>query len=183
MQHVGTKQLETERLILRRYQLNDAEDMFENWVTDEEAARFWEWTTHKDISETISFLKQWISEYSNNDYYHWVIINKSQNKAVGYIYLNSINNDEKSAAVHYLLSRNLWNQGFMTEACKRVIMFAFDEVGFQKIVSYHHINNPASVRVMQKCGMKFIKTEYRNSDHCNLNGEYHYYEITQKIMQ
>lgn len=50
MQHIGTKQLETDRLILRQYKLSDAEDMFENWVTDEEAARFWEWTPHKDIS-------------------------------------------------------------------------------------------------------------------------------------
>ena len=183
MQHLGTKQLETERLILRRYELDDAEDMFKNWAADEEAARFWEWTPHKDISETTSLLKQWISEYANAEYYHWVIVNKAEKKAVGYIYLNSINNVEKSAAVHYLLSRRLWNQGFMTEACRRVIMFAFDEIGAQKIASYHHINNPASGRVMQKCGMKFTGTKIRFSDNENLDGKYLYYEITKELLQ
>lgn len=181
MQHIGTKQLETDRLILRQYKLTDAEDMFENWVTDEEAARFWEWTPHMDISETKSLLKQWIAEYSDNEYYHWVIINKSDQKAVGYIYLNSIDNLEKSAAIHYFLSRKLWNQGLMTEACKRIIKYAFNEVGFHKIISYHHINNPASGKVMQKCGMQFTGTEFRFSDNNNLNGEYHYYEITKEI--
>ena len=177
IQHIGTKPLETERLILRRYKIDDAEDMFANWVTDQEVTRFWSWEPHKDIATTRTLLKQWIQEYENLDNYHWVIVCKANLQAIGYIYLNSINNAERSAAVHYLLSRAYWNQGIMSEACNRVIEFAFRDVGFHKIYSWHHSDNPASGRVMQKCGMKFTKTEYRKMDNERLSGEYHYYEI------
>ena len=163
---------------MRRYKLSDAEDMFANWAADDVAARFWTWTPHKDISETISYLKQWISEYSDSEYYHWVIESKADNEAVGYIYLNSVNNAEQSAAVHYLICRRLWNNGLMSEACSRVIRFAFEEVGFNRIVSYHHIDNPASGRVMQKCGMTFTGMKYHFSDNDDLKGDYCYYRIT-----
>uniref|UniRef100_UPI004056EB02 GNAT family N-acetyltransferase n=1 Tax=Acetatifactor sp. TaxID=1872090 RepID=UPI004056EB02 len=180
MQHIGTKLLETERLILRRYRMQDADDMFANWVTDSEVARFWDWETHKEIGTTQALLKQWINEYEKFDYYHWIIVCKSNMQAIGYIYLNAIDDSNCSAEVHYLLSRAYWNQGIMSEACKRVIEFAFHDVGFRKIHSYHHCDNPASGRVMQKCGMTFIRAESREMDNPRLSGEYHYYEVERR---
>jgi len=76
-----------------------------------------------------------------------------------------------------LLSRAYWNHGIMSEACKRVVQFAFEEVGFQKIYSYHHADNPASGKVMQKSGMQYLKTEYRAMDCEQLSGDYCCYEI------
>ena len=60
MQHIGTKQLETKRLILRRYRMEDAADMFTNWVTDPVVAQFWDWKHHQDIEETKLLLRGWI---------------------------------------------------------------------------------------------------------------------------
>lgn len=72
LNHLGTQRVETDRLILRQYQVTDADDMFRNWVTDPEASRFWGWEPHKDIEETRSLLLGWIDEYSKMDHYHWV---------------------------------------------------------------------------------------------------------------
>lgn len=177
MRHLGTKQLESERLILRQYQITDAEDMFANWVTDAEVTRFWSWEPHEDISITNAILQQWIDEYKQKDKYHWVIVYKSNMQAIGYIYLSDIDDSDGSASVHYLLSRAYWNQGIMSEACKRVIQFAFEEVGFNRIHTHHHIDNPASGRVLQKSGMKHVRTEYRKTDTERLCGDYAYYEI------
>lgn len=177
MQHIGTKQLETERLILRRYRMEDADDMFANWVTDPEVVRFWDWKPHQDIAETKSLLRSWINEYEKDDYYHWVIVCKNNMQAIGYIYLDSIDNLECSGAVHYLLSKVYWNQGLMSEACKRIIKYAFQEVGFNRIYSYHHSDNAASGKVMQKSGMTLYKTEYKKMGGSRLSGEYYYYEI------
>ena len=157
--------------------MNDADDMFANWVTDKEALRFWNWETHRDIDVTRSLLRQWISEYEKSDYYHWVIVSNADLQAIGYIYLDSVNESDRSAAVHYLLSRKYWNRCFMSEACNRVIEYAFCDVGFDRVFSYHHAENKASGRVMQKCGMSLIKSEYRHMDNERLSGEYHYYEI------
>ena len=177
MKHQGTTQLETSRLYLRPYRMYDAEEMFINWLTDPEASKFWSWEPHKSIEETKAILKIWLERYNDPSYYHWVIVAKENMQAVGYIYLDDINDTNKSASVHYLMSRNYWNRGWMTEACHRVIQFAFDDIGMHLIHSWHHSGNPASGRVLQKCGMRFVKSAYRQTELPRLTGEYHYYEI------
>ena len=183
--HLGTKTIESSRLILRKHEMTDAEDMFNNWVTDPEVSRFWGWEPHKSIEETKSALTVWIEEYKKLETYHWIIVLKSVSQAIGYIYLSEINeidDIDNSAAVHYALSRKYWNQGIMPEACKRVLEFAFSELGLKKVNSRHHIDNPASGRVMQKCGMRYIKTEYRHIPDCEqISGDYCYYEIKNSI--
>ena len=49
MKHCGTQQLETDRLILRRYTLDDAEAMYKNWASDDDVTKFLMWQTHPDI--------------------------------------------------------------------------------------------------------------------------------------
>lgn len=179
MEHIGTQTIETHRLLLRKYVLADADDMFRNWVTDPEVSRFWRWKPHESIDETKTWLQQWISNYTRTDYYHWVIILKESSEAAGYIYLDEINEEERSASVHYLVSRKLWNQGIMTEACKAVLRFSFSKIGFVKIYGYHHADNPASGKVLKKSGMRYIETKYREIPDCErICGDYHFYEAT-----
>ena len=175
--HKGTQQLETERLILRRYRMDDAADMYENWVADSEVTRFWGWKPHENIEETKTLLQGWICDYEKTDHYHWVIEDKAQAKAIGYIYLNEMDDAEACAAVHYLLSRKHWNRGIMTEACTSVLDFAFAELGLQKVVSRHHELNPASGRVLKKCGFRFLYKECKMFADCpQLDGVYLLYE-------
>ena len=179
MNHLGTQTIETERLILRQYKMTDADDMFRNWVTDFEVSKFWGWEPHKDIEETKSLLSVWIKEYTRVDNYHWVIVHKETSQAVGYIYLNEISNEKGSASVHYLVSRKYWNQGIMTEACKAVIDFSFSKIGMLYIHTHHHVDNPSSGKVMQKSGLRYIDTKYREIPDCSrISGNYCYYEIS-----
>jgi len=181
LNHLGTKKLETSRLILRKHEMTDAGDIFRNWVTDPEVSRFWGWNPHKNIDETKSILAVWIDEYAKLETYHWIIVLKDISQAIGYIYLNETNEIDDSVAVHYALSRKYWNQGIMTEACKRVFGFAFSELQAKIIRSRHHADNPASGKVMQKCGMRYVKTEYRHIPDCEqISGDYCYYEITEE---
>ena len=50
MNHKGTVALETERLILRRFYIEDADAMFKNWASDEEVTKYLTWPTHSDVS-------------------------------------------------------------------------------------------------------------------------------------
>ena len=103
---------------------------------------------------------------------------KSSLQAIGYIYLADIDETDNSVSVHYALSRKHWNQGLMTEACKSIIDFAFTVLGAQKVHSRYHIDNPASGRVLQKSGMQYIRTAYRQIEGCErISGDYCYYEI------
>lgn len=180
LNHVGTQTIKTDRLILRRFDNDDAEDMFDNWVTDPEVSKFWSWKPHKNIEETKSLLLSWIKEYSNLETYHWVIVLKSNSQAIGYIYINEFD-DNRDCEVHFALSRKYWNQGIMSEACKGVLSFAFYVIGVENIQTRHHIDNLASRRVMQKCGMRYIKTTYQQVSDCEqISGDYCFYYISKK---
>jgi ribosomal-protein-alanine N-acetyltransferase len=179
MNHLGTITIETDRLILRQYKMTDADDMFSNWVADPEISRFWGWELHKNIEETKSLLSGWIAEYSRIDNYHWVIVLKETSQAIGYIYLNEINDEKGSSSVHYLVSRKYWNQGIMTEACKAIIDFSFSKIGMLYIHTHHHVDNHASGKVMQKSGFRYIETKFRQLHDCEqISGDYCYYEIS-----
>ncbi|MCL2812646.1 MAG: GNAT family N-acetyltransferase [Clostridia bacterium] len=159
----------------------DAENMYENWVTDPEVCRFWQWEPHKSISETKALLAGWIEEYTKPDTYHWIIILKRTSQAIGYIYLADIDDERNSVSVHFALSQKYWNQGIMTEACKCILSFAFDALGAEKVHSNHHIRNPACGRVLQNAGMRYIKTAYKQVPECErISGDYCYYEIIRR---
>ena len=178
MVHLGTEKIETDRLILRKHEMTDVDDMFRNWVTDPEVSRFWGWQPHESIEETKSLLTGWIEEYQKLETYHWIIVLKEISQSIGYIYLNEFNDINETASVHFALSRKYWNQGIMTEACKAVIDFAFSALQLKSINSRHHVENPASGMVMKKCGMRYLKTAYKNAPDCEqISGDYCYYEI------
>ena len=67
MKHCGTKRLETNRLILRRFVNEDASAMYKNWASDSEVTKYLMWPTHssKEISEEIT--KDWVSSYTNEN--------------------------------------------------------------------------------------------------------------------
>jgi ribosomal-protein-alanine N-acetyltransferase len=182
LNHVGTKEIETERLLLRRYEMTDAEVMFRSWVTDPEVSRFWGWTPHEDIDETRQLLTVWINEYTKPDVYNWVIVLKSETQAIGYIYLNDVDDINDSVSIHYALSRKYWNKGIMTEAVMRVLEFAFTTLHANKIHTSHHVDNIASGLVMQKSGMRYVNTAYKYvPDREQISGDYCYYEITRSL--
>lgn len=179
LHHVGTRRLETERLVLRKHRMSDAGDIYHNWAADPEVCRFWQWEPHKNPEETKAYLSSWIEKYANPDYYHWIIVWKSTLQAIGYLYLSDIDDINNSVSVHDALSRTYWNRGIMTEACQCVMHFVFAVLGAERIHSYHHIDNPASGRVLQKSGMHYIQTKYKSFLDCeSICGDYCYYEMT-----
>ena len=66
---LGTKRLETERLILRRFTLEDAEKMYENWAGDPEVTKFLTWSTHESAETSRQILKEWVAAYDNPEVY------------------------------------------------------------------------------------------------------------------
>ena len=63
MNKTGTQRIETHRLILRRYRIEDAEDMFSNWASDPEVTKFLTWPPHSSVDVTRFVLNDWISRY------------------------------------------------------------------------------------------------------------------------
>lgn len=177
MEHRGTRRLETERLILRRFEMEDARMMFDNWASDEEVTAYLIWPAHKDVEVTREVLEEWTGMYEKEDFYQWAIVPKETMEPIGSISVVRQNEKAELAHVGYCISRSWWRRGITSEALKAVIDFLFDEVGYTCIQSRHDPQNPNSGKVMQKCKMKYDGTlrhcDWNNTGICDAS----YYSI------
>lgn len=155
MRHIGTKTLETSRLVLRRFTLEDAQAMYDNWASDPEVTRYLTWPAHGSVDVSKMVLADWVRDYEKDDNYQWAIELKELGQPIGSISVVSHNDKAQLAHIGYCIGRSWWRQGIMTEALQAVMDFLFEEVGVNRIESRHDPRNPGSGRVMDKCGMQY----------------------------
>ena len=120
--------LETPRLVLRPVRRRDAEDIY-SYASDPEVARYVLWEPHRSLTET-------------------------RNYVIGTIGLMWYSDTNCSAEVGYSFSREVWNRGFATEALRAVMDSVFSSLPVNRLEAQYDIRNPASGRVMEKCGMR-----------------------------
>lgn len=171
MKHQGTKKIETRRLILRQFTLNDAEPMYRNWASDGEVTRYLTWTPHESVEETKSLLKEWIDDYKKPEKYEWCIELKEIGEPIGSIGVVGIREKIGAMEIGYCISEAYWHQGITSEAFEAVIAYLTKEVGARRIESRHDTRNPYSGKVMEKCGLKYegtkIQGDWDNSGICD----------------
>ena len=159
MRHLGTKTLETERLILRRFRPEDAGSMFNNWASDPEVTKYLKWPPHKDTEETGGILSSWIPGYANDDHYIWAIVLKENGDfPIGCISVVGKNDKIGMLSIGYCIGRAWWNKGITSEALRRVVEYLITEVGAGRVEARHDPKNPNSGKVMLKCGLKYEGT-------------------------
>lgn len=167
MKHCGTKRLETERLILRRFTAKDAEPMYRNWASDDEVTKFLTWPTHANIDVTKHVLEMWVNSYAGDNYYQWAIVVKENgDEPIGSISAIRMNEDIAMVHVGYCIGKAWWHQDITSEALKAVITFFFEEVDVNRIEARHDPQNPHSGNVMKKCGLRYEGT-MRSADRNN----------------
>lgn len=183
MKNLGTLKIETDRLILRRIKIEDTLDMYNNWATDKETCKYLSWDTHKDLEETKNTINKWIEKYQEDNFYHWVVVLKDTNEAVGTIGVvkNTANNE--IVEIGYAYGSKWWGKGYATEALKAIIDFLLYKAEISCLQAYHIEVNPASGKVMEKCGMTkdailhFCRIDKSTGKKCNL---IYYYILNNK---
>lgn len=167
MKHCGTQTLETERLILRRFTVRDADAMFTNWASDPEVTRYLTWPAHAGVETSRAVLADWTAAYAQESCYQWAIVLKDRaDEPIGSIGAVDVSDDIAAVQIGYCLGRRWWHQGIMSEALGAVMDFFFDAVGCNRVACRHDPRNPHSGMVMQKCGMKYEGTQ-RSADRNN----------------
>ena len=166
MNHTGTQKIETERLILRRFTMDDVPDAYNNWKSDPDVAKYMQWDAQTDIEQTKDyFMRYYIGNYEKHDYYRWAIALKEDNKVIGSVGFHISSEYDSIADVSYALGKRFWNKGIMSEALTAVVSHALNVVGINRLEAFHAVSNPGSGRVLQKAGMKFeghARQKYRN---------------------
>lgn len=158
MNHKGTIVIETERLILRPFVMEDIEAAYRNWGGDPAVSKYLHWQCHRDEEDTREVLSMWIENYQKSDFYQWAIVPKDLGENIGTISIVSMN--EKIDMLHfgYCIGSKWWRRGYTSEALAGILPFLFDEVGANRVESQHDPENENSGRVMLKCGLKFEGT-------------------------
>ena len=145
--------LETPRLTLRPLRMSDAQDIFA-YSRDPEVARHVLWEAYRSLSDARVYLRFMLRQYRNGAPSSYGIVLKATGRVVGTIGFMWYSEENRSAEVGYSLARWLWNQGLMTEALRAVLDMGFRTLRLHRIEAQHETSNPASGRVMLKCGMR-----------------------------
>lgn len=154
MNKAGTRTIKTERLILRRFTIRDAEGMYHNWASDPAVTEFLTWPTHTSVDVTKDLLTAWISHYEEGDYFNWVLEYKETGAVIGNISVVHLREEISACEIGYCMGKAYWGKGIMPEALRAVIDYLFKEADMNRICACHDVNNPKSGRVMDKAGMK-----------------------------
>ena len=158
MEHKGTVRIDTERLILRRFTPEDAQAMYENWASQNNVTRYLTWPTHGSAEISAWVVNDWVSHYDDPAYYQWAIELKDIAQPIGSIAVVKCDNEVGMLEIGYCIGENWWGKGIVTEAFSAILPFLFREVGANRIQARHDSKNPASGRVMVKCGLTYEGT-------------------------
>ena len=147
---MNTPRLETERLVLRRFEPSDLQAFFQIF-SDGEVNRFLPWFPVRDLEEAQAFYQQrYAPVYAKAQGYAYAICRKEDNVPIGYV------NGETEGArdFGYGLRKEFWGQGIVTEA-SRAVLAQMKEDGVPFVTATHDRENPGSGKVMQKLGMVY----------------------------
>lgn len=125
MNHLGTVELETERLRLRRFRPEDARSCLENWAADEAVFRFIS-QTPMSCAEMNAFLAEAEAAYSFPTTYYWAIEHKRSGAVIGEIFVDDFAERNGWCELNYKLGPAYWGRGYAAEALRTVEKYLFE---------------------------------------------------------
>lgn len=158
--------IETKRLYLREFIIQDAEFLFA-LNNDEEVLKFTGDKPFENVSEAFEFIKNY-KDYKLNGFGRWVVISKKSGEPIGW---NGIKlNEENLIDIGFRFFKKDWNRGYATESSIGVLDYSFTKIGCNQVIGRASIDNAASIKVLEKLNMKF----WKNGDVQGLNKSVYY---------
>ena len=164
--------LHTDRLLLRRIQSSDIDDIYE-YASDPSVPKFLLWYPHPDKRYTKYYVNHINAKYRSAEFYDWGI--EFEGKMIGTCGFSRLNVDDNCGEIGFVLNQKYWGMGIATEAARRVIKFGFDDLDLRRIYIRYMIDNTASLNIANKCHMRqegvlkdgvLAKGEYRDIGIC-----------------
>ncbi len=146
--------LETERLILRRFDESDVENVY-LYAKDPDVGPIAGWPPHKSVDESREVIR---NVFSGAEAY--AVCLKSDSKAIGAIELKLNGNTDMTekddeCELGYWLGKPFWGQGIIPEAVREILRHAFEDIGMNKVWCGYYDGNVKSKRVQEKCGFRY----------------------------
>lgn len=158
--------LSTDRLLLRSLRMEDACAIFEGWAQDPEVVRYLIWRPHQSIKETEEFVRSCMLAWENEMHFAYMITLKPGGEAMGMI---DARIHPPEVEIGYGLARVHWGKGYMPEAVRALIDWAFQQPSIYRVCATTDVENIASQRVLEKVGMSREGTLHKYIVHPNIS--------------
>ena len=145
------ERIETERLMLRIPRMDDAPAIFAGWTQDKEVIRYLTWRPHQRIQETEAFIQRCLSAWEHETRFPYVITLNESGEVIGMI---DPHIEGSRVGIGYGAARAHWGKGYVTEATRAIIDWAFQQPSIYRVYATTDVENVASQRVLEKVGMQ-----------------------------
>ena len=145
--------LETPRLILRKFKLDDAEALFKI-RSDKRVLKYMDTHPHYSIADSDAMIRKITGSFNERSGLNWVIEEKATGKMIGYVCYHRLMRECSRAEIGYTLNPDKWGNGLASEAVKRLLEFGFGEMNLHSIEANVNPGNSASIKLLEKIGFK-----------------------------
>jgi ribosomal-protein-alanine N-acetyltransferase len=146
LQRASLQSLAGARLLLRQPRIEDRQDIC-HYASNPLASRFMGWSTHRDEGESQAFLEGCIADWEGDEHFAWAM--ECAGRVVGMI---AVQLRGRNAGIGYVVAPDAWGEGYASEALALVSEELFCHSPISAIWALCVTDNPASARVLEKCG-------------------------------
>lgn len=163
--------IETPRLILREFTVDDAYKIWE-LNSDPEVIKYTGDPPFENVESARKFIENY-EEYKKTGFGRWVVIHKDSNSFLGWCGLKL--NEQNLVDIGFRFFKREWNKGYATEAAKACLQYGFMELNIKEIIGRVALENTSSIKVLEKLSM-----EYWKNDSCKGIENSLYYKISKE---
>lgn len=146
--------LVSRRLLLRKITLRDAEDVYA-YARQEATSRYLLWSPHPSLSYTKRYLASLTHQYKKGTFFDFGVTLRETGRMIGTCGFTSVREAHNAGEMGYVIAPDCWGQGYGTEAARLLLSFAFFHLGVHRMEARFMMENTASRRVAERCGMVF----------------------------
>lgn len=149
---IRLKPIKNNKVTLREFKLDDAQELYDNWGTDSEVSKYMLWKNYKNLNDAINSIEYYIDCYKNDDPFKQYAIVYDEH-VIGSI--NIVTNKKHcTGEIAYCLTKKYWRKGIMSDAIKLLVNYYFDNYNLVRISAEVITKNIASKKLLEKCGFE-----------------------------
>lgn len=151
--------LTTERLVLRRAQEHDAQDLYEEFANSN-VTQYIDWGGPGSIEQALECIREWDKEFEKRNFISWAITEKGKDTLIGTVVINTRDRNPRYGlftheiteviSLGYNLKEEYWGKGYATEAVSSVLIFIFENMNTPRVEACVDPDNRASINVLKK---------------------------------
>lgn len=145
------KMLCSQRCYLRKLEISDSQQLFENVYSDPKVAGYMSWNLYNNVTEVENYLRKWQESYKQNECY-WGVFLRENNELIGTVYLYDENAGAEVGFISYCFGSKFWGNGYATETVKVVLQYGFNDIGYNNITTFVAKSNIRSQNVLSRLG-------------------------------